>query len=267
MRQHILRLLIVLLLVVGIGFIIYFVVRDNTPFVPTSYISNNIQQDEKLKENLTTLSSSVNSKFTEDVVIYNIYNETSEYYASLLVNITLNKVEASQLKNIYSDYRKKVNTLVASTNSLINYIGLENANENELLGRKEKVNLDFNALNKSYYNVVTSLENLVNSKIYAGKNYSVLGVLKSSLTILTNSYNLTRNNFTLIDNVNNKINAFELNNLRASESAVIYSIKFNELNRQTLIESFNAYFETSALTDDVTILLNFLNSEVYYEEV
>lgn len=267
MRQHILRLLIVLVLAVGIGLIIYFAVRDNTPFVPTTYITNNIEANEDLNENLTTLNSKVNAKFGEDVVIYNIYNDTSCYYASLLVNKTLSKSEASDLKKLYNDYRNKVDDLMFSTNSLINYLGLQDQNAEELEGRKNKVNTDFNALNKSYYNIVVKLENLVTSKIYSGKNYNVVGSLKSVLTMLTNGYNNTRNNFSLVSDVNTKINSLIQNNSNASKDAVKFVIKFNSLDKQTLTNDFKNYFETSTVNDNLNILITFLNSEVYYEEI
>lgn len=267
MKQHILRLLIVLILAVGIGFVIYFLKRDNTPFVPTTFIASYINEDEDLKDNLSALSSKANSKFEEDVVIYNIYEDTLEYYSSLLVNINFNKKEASTVKNLYKEYRNKVDDLIFSTNSLLEYLDLENQNATELSGRKEKVNTDFNALNKSYYKVVTFFENAVNDRVYNGKNYNTLGVLKSNLIILTNSYNENRNNFSFLSDVNAKINDFVENNCNSSDSAIRYVIKFNQIDRQTLLNSFNTYFVNGTTNDDLNILLNFLNSEVYYEEV
>ena len=267
MRQHILRLLVVLALVVGIGVVVYFIVRDNTPFVPNVYITNNINEDAELKTNLSNLNSKVNLKFEEDAVVYNIYNETSKYYASLLINVELSKEEANEIKNLYKNYRTKADSLIFSTNSLIDYIALEDQNTTELAGRKEKVNTDFNALNKSYYNIVSHLENVVNTKIYGGKNNNVLGVLKSTVIVLTNIYNENRNNFNFLSAVNEKLLEFTENNCDASDDAVKYVIKYNQLEKQTIINDFKNYFSSNTTSDDLNILINFLNSEVYYEKV
>ena len=133
---------------------------------------------------------------------------------------------------------------------------------------KSKIVLyDFNALNKSYYIVVSELENLVTSKIYGGKNYNVLGTLKSAITMLTNAYNQTRNNFSFVVDVNTKINSFINNNLSASKEAVKFVIKFNELEKQNLTEDFKNHFVNNTLNDNLNLLIGFLNCEVYYEEI
>lgn len=267
MRQHILRLFIVLVLIVGISAVVFFFVKDNTPFVVSEYIITNQNKDKELQESITALGTKGNSKFTEDYAIYKMQNETSDYYASLLVNVNLSKKEAKEVKTLYSNYRKKANTLNSSIKSLINYTLLSNPNQTELEGRQLKVNNDFNALNKSYFNVVVHLENLVKNKIYKGQNYNVVGSLKSSLNMLINAYNQTRNNFSFVSKVNDNINALILNNSYASSDIVKFVIKFNELNKQTLTENFVTYFTNGAINNEMNILIGYLNSEVYYEEV
>lgn len=267
MRQHILRLLIVLVIAVGIGIVVYFAVRDNTPFLVSNYIQTNIQEDKELKDNLNELSSKVNAKYNEDVAIYGIGENNSKYYASALINVVLTKEEANVVRAVYKEYRNDVKQLITSTNSLISYLNETNPNSLELEGRKDKVNTDFNEVNKSLYKVNVFLESLVNSKIYAGENFNVNFTLKSTLNILINAYNKTRNNFSLIDSVNTKIVALETNNSNSSSEAVKFVVKFNQMGRQEIENTFVSYFTNGVASDDLNILLNFLNSEVYYEEV
>lgn len=264
MRQHILRLIIVLALVVGGFFIVSFFIKDSTPLNITTYVENNIQKDKDLKDNINSLGSDVNSLFTEDVIVFNSLEDISQFYAASLTNVKLDKDEVQKLKKLYNDYRKEVENLVFSTNSLIRYMALDNISNAELLGRKQRVNTDFNALNKSYVLVVEELENLLLTKIYGGDSFNSACVLKSTYTLILNAYNQTRNNFNFVNDVRNKISAFE-NSFKPSDTTIKLCIKYNNLERATLKQDFVAYFTSSTTNEDLQIILNCLNSGVYYE--
>ena len=87
------------------------------------------------------------------------------------------------------------------------------------------------------------------------------------ISSLTNIYNENRNNFNFLSAVNEKLLEFTENNCDASDDAVKYVIKYNQLEKQTIINDFKNYFSSNTTSDDLNILINFLNSEVYYEKV
>jgi len=76
-----------------------------------------------------------------------------------------------------------------------------------------------------------------------------------------------KRNQSFLSDVNNKINEFEENNCNASEETIKFVIKYNQLEKQTIKDGFNAYFVNNTIPEDLNIIINFLNSEVYYEKV
>lgn len=267
MRQHLLRLLIVLILVVGIGVIVFSALKDNTPFNIAEYVNSENKKDSEIEENLVDLNSLVNSSFSEKVVINNFYKSSLNYLSSLLNNQKLSKQEVSIIKNNYRDYRTQMNLLNNSMVSLKSYMQDSELNSSELEGRKESVNENFSNVLLEKNKILNTFKNLVNSKIYNGKNNDAKIVLINTNNIIVKNY-LTNDNvsFSLLNNVMSKTQDLINSNGLVVDDIVKFVIKFNEMGEEIVIQVFENYFETSFISENLSLILNYLNSEVYYEK-
>lgn len=271
MKQHILRLLIVLCLVVGFGAIIISCTNKNAPFVVTEFVNNQSKQDKKIEDNFGVLNSIENySSFTEKVAIYNSLDNNINFYTKLLVNANFSKDETSKIKNAFKQYQSEVNKLNSSMIMLKSYISDPNKNTIELEGRKNKVNNDFLTVLSKKIEIVNALNKTAKSKIYSDNCFDAKFILVNTTNILSDLYldNLTiRNNFTFTNNVIVKTNSFINSNKIAVDNIIKYVIKFNQMTEQTVKSDFNVYFQNGTVNDDLQVLINYLNSEAYYEEV
>ncbi|MBE5745785.1 MAG: hypothetical protein E7359_00650 [Clostridiales bacterium] len=266
MRQHIVRLLIVLALVVGIGALIFSAINDNTPLNIVNFASEEAKSDAKVETEFDELNSKVDASFNEKVTSYNILDDNLNFYIELLTNASFTKGEAGQIKNLFKTYRNEMNSLNTSMISLKNYLEDSEHNETELLGRKAKVNDDFVIVLNSKLDILKNLESLILSKIFDGNSYDSKFVLAMTNNILMDCYIENNTKFEVLTAVNTKTKAFINSKQVASDNIVKYTIKFNQMTRSVVIADFGEYFKTNTVSSNLQILLNYLNSEAYYEE-
>lgn len=266
MRQHILRLLIVLILAVGIGAIIYFAIQNNTPFVITDYINTESKKDVQVETNFNNLSSLNDASFSENVFIYNVFEDSINYCVNLLTNAKFEKSEASQLKSAYKSYHEDMITLNNSMEILKDYLEDAEQNATELAGRKEKVNSDLVKVLKEKSNIVQLLNKLTTEKIYGGASFDTRFVLNNTIDIMSDCYLNFNTNYTLLNSVNIKYNDFVSSKKVANDDMVKFVIKFNEMTENVVKQDFEQYFNNETESDNLRTLLSFLNSEAYYEK-
>lgn len=267
MRQHILRLVIVFVLLLGIGFVVFSVIKDNSVFNMAEFINGENSKDVSLEQNIETLNTSVDSSFNEKVIINNFYSTSIEYFNGLLTNQNLDKQAVSKLKNNYRSYRSKVKIFNNSMISLISYSQDPEQNATELAGRKEHVNNCFVNVLLEKHNILNSLKDIVNSKIFGENNYDVKTILLTTNNMIIASYLENENvvfkflNDTIIK-TNDLVNANKIVN----DNMIKFAIKYNEMGETTVEQSFKTYFQTLEASEDLSLLINYLNSEVYYEK-
>lgn len=267
MKQHILRILIVLLIIVGIGLVVYFLTKDNSTLEVSTHIATKIESDKELKDNLIEVSVINEPIFTENYFVYEVLENNAKYYSGFLIDLEINGSNKRSLDLLYKEYDENKQKLLESTNNLINYLNLQEQNVAELTGRKTKVFEDFSKLNKVYYKINNCLENLVTSRIYNGKNLNPLFNLTSCINILANSYLNTNNNFSLLTSVVAKTSALKNNLNNIKTETINFAINFSNSNKTELEADFKNYFETLEASSEINAFLTFLTSEAYYEEI
>lgn len=267
--KHIVRLIVVAAILFGIGFGIYSLVNNNKPFKAVNYISEVNKVNENSVNKLNEMNNSVNSVYGENLVVFKIYEDNISYYLTFLNNVFLTKEAAGEIVTLYRTYEERLNNIVTSLNSLSSYLSLPEAdiNATELEGRKTKVNSDFKLLNTTKHSIASYLENYVLNSIYNNKSYDPNFVIRSSLNIIANIYNETGNSFSFVSSVSEKLKDYNLNNQLASEETMKFVIKFNSLNKTDLVNGFTSFMENQTKTEDIAVVIDFLNSEVYYEKV
>lgn len=268
MKQHILRLLIVLVLVTGVGLILFFTLRDNTPFVVENFVYAENQKIEDIEEKFEDLNSKIDAKFSENKVIFDSFKQSVDYYVTILNNSKLNKEQVNEIKSIYKQFNEESDTIRFSLENVEKYLALSGSEQNahELAGRKSKVNADFKKLNQAFYVLVETFENIALENIYNGTNLNVYASILSCKNIMNNCYLETENHFAFISSVNVRLNTLKNYEYKVSSEAVKFSIKYNETDKNVWKTDFYNYFATNTVTNDLNILLNFLNSGGYYEK-
>ena len=264
MKQHILRLLIVLILAVGIGFVIFYLVKDNSVFNVSSFAkeefnknSNSYSLVEELRDEAVII--------TNNKTIYDSLYESFNYYAKFLVN-NVSKDERDSIKTSFQTFNEKYAELNFSLNSLKNYLQEQNRNETELNGRKEQVGEDFKNLNLSLYSIALKLENLVKVKVFNNTYLDATFALTSSKNLLLKTY-LDINNgskYSFVKSVADKVTALKEHNYFASEDSIKFAIKYNSIHND-VSTLFHDYIDNDVTNSDLNDLLIKLNKEAYYE--
>lgn len=266
MKQHILRLLIVLILAVGIGFVIYYLVKDNSTFSVSDYAKEEFNKNSETYNLIETLRDDVNATFINNKTIYDSYLESFNYFTGFLTdNVTKN--ERDSIKVSFKDFNEKFASLKVSLKSLQNYLNEQNANQQELDGRKNKVCDNFNELNLSFYSLNLKLENIIKTKVFNNSYLDGTFALTSSKNLLLKTYlQLNANSkYSFVKSVADKVTALKNNGYRINEDAVKFSIKYNSVYSNVASLYYN-YLDSDVTTADLNELLERLNKEAYYEE-
>lgn len=266
MRQHILRILIVVILLTGIGFLIFGIAGKETKFNLSDSIQENFKANEIFNEmNLAKSENSIDIKFNQNVEVFNVLKENFDHFGGLLLSVELNESEKKRIKNYFDDYKEKFNVLKSSFEMVKAYQKETNPDESQMNQRIEKLNSDFNAFNKNFYDLTYFLEKTYKNRFLEDGLYDISSSLYSIKGILANANLQTQKNFSLVISFDGKVDALEANEFRYNENAIQIAIKFNEKNYDFWIDSFEQYFYNEATNDDLTTLLSLISSEVYYE--
>jgi len=266
MKQHILRLLIVLILVVGIGLIVFYFVKDNSTFNVLDYANENFEKNSQTYSLIEELNDNVNSDFSENKVIYDSLKESFGYFANFLTN-TITKSERDIIKNDFSKFNESFNNLNISLNSLKNYLNESNLNETELTGRENKASGDFKELNFKFLELNLKLENMVKDKVFEGKYLDASFALTSCKNLLCKIYLTVEENSNqhFVNDVINKVSKLKENYYQVSDDSIVFAIKYNE-NISEVENSFTYFFEHNEVPSNLSELVELLNKGEYYEE-
>lgn len=265
MKQHLLRLLIVLILAVGVGFTIYFLVKDNSKFYVNDYSYQFFTEKNELNKKIEDLTPYGNDTFLVNKKIYDSLKESLDYLNSRLINTTLTKNEREIVKESFRNLNNEYKNLDKSLISLESYLNETNKSETELSGRKERASADLNKVNKQLYILNNNVENLVLSKIYNDNYLDASFAINSAKNKMINCYfsTLKQKNFVL-DTIQ-KFTELKNNNFKASSSAFIFARNYNQA-KENIDSLFLNYYETENADVNFSNLLNFLKSEGYYEK-
>lgn len=265
MKQHILRLCIVLVLVVGVGFLVLFLVKDNSNFYVNDYTSSQMQTNAKTYEKIDEIKLNVNDEFVRNKIFYDSFEESLKFYNSFLINYNLDKSTRDSIKTEFKNFNDAYSNLSVSLNSLDSYLKEESPNAGELDGRKAKVNKDFVTLNNKFYDLTTLIENVVKNKIFDGKYLDASFSLTSCKNLLISKC-LTSNyaEFAFVNSVISKVTALKQANYKVNDKSVIFAVKYNEISGN-VSDILQKYFE-SGEKDDINFF-NLLESEAYYETI
>lgn len=283
--KHIVRLLVVLVIACGIGLGIYFVARDNAPFVLSEYLieENNLKKQHNenlfsLKENLDSTSENY-SAFCQYEEIYKGLEISAKTYETILNSVSLDKNEVNKIKNNFNAFNEKLKTLDNSVTLMKNYLDpekTENPATSEERSRERKVNLDFKSVIEQFLVVNDYFEDLTLKKVYNNKCFDNLINLHIAKNLIAkNCVNSNNKNYGLLLGVQNKIQAFCDKNQNASKDTVKFSILFAGYNKNSWNGKFKEYFdndeviasENEVKVADFNKLLDYLNMGVYYEKV
>lgn len=280
--KHVVRLLVVLVIVCGIGFAIFKIVENNTPFSLNSYVVSQQETINKTDSGIENLSSKFNpeglnidtfSKYNE---IYKSLKSDLSFCENLLNSTSISKNEANEIKESFENFKTNMNSFVEAMNTLNSYLDEndKDKSQTEIDGREKLVNEKFNAVIVSQLNLQTLLLNLTNTKVYEDNCFDVDFNLIECKRILIKSYLKTGNKFVLFSNVNLKINEFFENNQKLNEKLGQFVILFKKYAKEDWQNRFDKYFEINEVVEETKIssenfnyMLDYLNLEAYYEKV
>lgn len=280
--KHIVRLLVVLVIACGVGFLIFKVANNNAPFVLSEFAikenASNNQFNENLdllKEKFSTVSENY-TKFCQFNEIYKSFDDTLNYYENILNSVSLSKNEIEDIKKGFKSVHERLNTLDVAVNSLISYLNTEEANSSETNGREIKVNEEYKNVLKECLNLNLALENLIVSKVYNNKCLDPTMNLYVCKNLLVKChFNSDFKNFGFLSSVQNKISDFVLNGENASDNLIKFVVLFGEFDKIDWQNRFIEYFQNNEVVEsenkisvtDFNNLLDCLNKEAYYEKV
>ena len=280
--KHVVRLLVVLIIACGIGFAIFKIVQNNTPFSLNSYILSQQETFNKTDSGIESLSSKFNhasssfETFSRYNEIYKSLKSDLSFCENLLNSTSISKNEANEIKENFENVKTNMNNFVDAMNSLKSYLDLplEEQSSTEIDGREKLVNEKFNAVIIAQINLESLLLKLTNTKVYADNCFDAGFNLIDCKKILIKSYLKTGNKFDLFASVNLKINEFFENNQKLNEKLEQFIILFKQYTEKNWQDRFDEYFEFNEVIKDSTIsvsnfnyMLNYLNLEAYYEKV
>lgn len=264
MKQHILRLIIVIVVALGVGLTVYFVTRDNTTFNVDVFVREEINKNEDTYNKIISLSDKVNNDFLNNKTIYDSLNESVKYYSNFLTNINLNQRDRNNIRKQYENFDKCYSELKTSLNSLESYLNETNQNETELNGRKEKVVLDFENLNKSFVSVNIVVEKIVFNKVFDKKYLDATFAITSGKNLLIKCYINNKTKYATVSGVIKKVSDLKANNYNVTEDAVKFAISYNE-DYKGAEDIFTKYLLDQNIDDN--FLINFLTSGDFYEKI
>lgn len=264
MKQHILRLIIVIVIALGVGLTVYFVTRDNTTFNADVFVREEINKNEDTYNKIISLNDKVNNDFLNNKTIYDSLNESVKYYSNFITNINLNQKDRNNIRKQYENFDKCFSELKISLNSLESYLKETNQNETELNGRKEKVVLDFENLNKSFVSVNTEVEKIVLNKVFDKKYLDATFAITSGKNLLIKCYLNNKTKYATVSGVIEKVSNLKENNYNVTDDAVKFAINYNK-NYKEAEGIFTNYLLDKNIEDD--FLINFLTSGDFYEKI
>ena len=280
--KHIVRLLVVLVIACGVGFLIFKVANNNAPFVLSEFAIKENASNKQFNENLDLLKEKFSTtsenytKFCQFNEIYKSFDDTLNYYENILNGVSLSKNEIEDIKKGFNSVHERLNTLDVAVNSLISYLNTEEANPSQTNGREIKVNEEYKNVLKECLNLNLALENLIVSKVYNNKCLDPTMNLYVCKNLLVKChFNSDFKNFGFLSSVQNKISDFVLNGENASDNLVKFVVLFGEFDKIDWQNRFIEYFQNNEVVEsenkisvtDFNNLLDCLNKEAYYEKV
>lgn len=283
MKQHILRLLIVLILLVGIGAGIYFLFIKERDYLASTVIKNELAKTEELQKLLfgedgKNIGWTASGEYTNQKIIYQEFTNNLQEYSVILLNTKIPSEFASTLKNNFKEFQKNVDKLVDSGKILRKYLLLSSQDATEKEGRYNIVVADIKQVNKSFYKIVSTFDRVVESCVYQGRNSTILGSLTSCENILWNAYLTSDNNFNLSYQTSTKVNDLRNNLGKVKDNMTTFMVRFNArtlnewesdfTNCFTEVTDFSAVdpFYTTKYAN-IFGIINYLTQEEYYEQV
>ncbi len=280
--KHIVRLLVVLVIACGVGFLIFKVANNNAPFVLSEFAIKENASNKQFNENLDLLKEKFSTtsenytKFCQFNEIYKSFDDTLNYYENILNSVSLSKNEIEDIKKGFKSVHERLNTLDVAVNSLISYLNTEEANSSKTNGREIKVNEEYKNVLKECLNLNLALENLIVSKVYNNKCLDPTMNLYVCKNLLVKChFNSDLKNFGFLSSVQNKISDFVLNGENASDNLIKFVVLFDEFDKIDWQNRFIEYFQNNEVVEsenkisvtDFNNLLDCLNKEAYYEKV
>lgn len=264
MKQHILRLIIVIVVALSVGLTVYFVTRDNTTFNVDVFVREETKKNEETYNKIISLNDKVNNDFLNNKTIYDSLNESVYYYSNFLININLNQTDRNNVRKQYEKFDECYSELKTSLNSLESYLNETNQNETELNGRKEKVVVDFENLNKSFVSVNSAIENIVFNKIFDKKYLDATFSITSGKNLLIKCYLNNKTKYATVSGVIKKVSDLKTNNYNVTDDAVKFAISYNK-DYKSAEDIFTKYLLDQNVDDN--FLINFLTSGDFYEKI
>ena len=279
--KKIVKLLIVLIVLCGLGFVIYKVVDKPETLNMNEYVSSQNEKINKTNGDLTNIKAKFNttgenySKVSLESNLFEEINSATSFYFDLLGDIELDKNDIKKIKSISTKFESALSELDEAITSLDNYLKLENKNDSEIFEREKKICEKLEILNNLSFELNENFGNICESKIFAGKSFDLGFKLVECKTMMIKSCkNAGGNNFAFLTAVENKISDFFANNQNANNEMIKFVILFNNFEKSDWQHCFDAYFESGNVASynkisqtDFNNLLNCLNKESYYEKV
>lgn len=282
--KHVVRLLVVLIIVCGIGFGIFALVNKNAPFVVETFVINQNKSNQEAENNIDVVKQKMSStslnydKYSQNYEIYKSIKNGLVYAENLLSSTSLNAQEANIIKNGFKDFGESLKDLNAALVSLKAYLDLPSSEQNdtELAGRENKANEKFNIVISQFLKLNDDMLEIGENKIYAGKSYDPEFNLVRMKNILTNaSLNSSMKNADLVISMNAKIELLNQNKDKIDNEMVKFVVLYNKYTKAEWQTCFNEYFESDEYIggenkvsfSDFNLLLSYINKEAYYEKV
>lgn len=282
--KHVVRLLVVLIIVCGIGFGIFALVNKNAPFVVETFVINQNKSNQEAENNIDVVKQKMSStslnydKYSQNYEIYKSIKNGLVYAENLLSSTSLNAQEANIIKNGFKDFGESLKDLNAALVSLKAYLDLPSSEQNdtELAGRENKANEKFNIVISKFLKLNDDMLEIGENKIYAGKSYDSEFNLVRMKNILTNaSLSSSMKNADLVISLNAKIELLNQNKDKIDNEMVKFVVLYNKYTKAEWQTCFNEYFESDEYIggenkvsfSDFNLLLSYINKEAYYEKV
>ena len=189
---------------------------------------------------------------------------TSWKQKTCCINISTNTYK---IKEKFKLFHESLLNFENELNTLEVYLNETNPNANELESLKGLVNNKFKTLNNSFYEINVVLEDFITTNIFNNENLDAVFNINACNNILAKCYLDTNNKYDLFYSVNTKLKNLKQNNFNVTDNMVKFSIKFNDMEKATVITDFTNYFTNSLTNENLNILLNYLQTGEYYEEV
>ncbi len=282
--KHVVRLLVVLIIVCGIGFGIFALVNKNAPFVVETFVINQNKSNQEAENNIDVVKQKMSStslnydKYSQNYEIYKSIKNGLVYAENLLSSTTLNAQEANIIKNGFKEFGESLKDLDNALASLKAYLDLPSSerNDTELTGRENKANEKFNIVISKFLKLNDDMLEISENKIYAGKSYDPEFNLVRMKNILTNaSLSSSMKNADLVISMNAKIELLNQNKDKIDNEMVKFVVLYNKYTKAEWQTCFNEYFESDEYIggenkvsfSDFNLLLSYINKEAYYEKV